>query len=152
MDIGPLNDVSLAFQANVGGGAGSRVGLIGPQFGLNVPGFNFVNLQTFWRNDFDAPDHTYQITLTYNADVNVGGSRFVFEGYADWVPDGNGSTVLGDDHRANANAAPRFLLDVGSYWGQPNKLLVGTEVQLWSNKFGSDRNEVNPQIYTEWVF
>lgn len=152
ISIGPLNDISLAFQANVGGGAGSRVGLVGPQLSFDIPGFNLFNVQAFWRNDFDAPDHTYQITVSYNSDFSISGNRFVLEGYADWVVEGNGSTVLGDDHRANANSQPRFLLDIGNYWGEPNKLLVGTEVYLWNNKYGSDRDEFSPHFFAKWVF
>lgn len=153
ISAGPLTDVALAVQGNVGGGGDSRVGLVGPRFNFDVPGFNVFHMTAYWRNDFDAPDHTYQVTWVWNTDFNVGDSRFVFEGYIDYVPEGNGSNVFGSgEHQENSNGAPRFLLDVGNYWGEENKFLVGTEVQYWVNKFGSDEDELNPQVYAEYVF
>ncbi len=122
------------------------VWLYGGAVDFNAPGFTFFQVNAYVRDNPALSGHTWQTTISWNAPLEPGRSRFVFEGYAD---------IAGSEGAASAYqlAAPMFLLDLGHYAGKDNKIYAGVEWQYWHNKFGqSGVTESVPQVMVKWVF
>lgn len=96
---------------------------------ISVPGFSFVKVNVYWRQDPLRSGSTYQTTLIWKRSFDLGKTSFVTEGFADFA----GSE---GDFSANQLIVPRFLLDVGALAGHKNRLFAGIEWQYWNNKFG----------------
>jgi nucleoside-specific outer membrane channel protein Tsx len=69
--------------------------------------------------DRDATEFPFQI----------GKAKFLADGYFDYV---FGS---GPQH-ANFHFNPQIKLDLGNFYGSPDKLFVGVEIDYWTNKYG----------------
>jgi len=142
-----VKDVLLAGTLEVdGGGAnGFHNYLYGLGFSLNLPKFNFADLNVYVRNDTNQSGVTYQITPVWQVPFTVGKADFVFEGFAD-IAGAEG------DLSFNIDFQPRLLLDLGKVWDKPGNLYLGTEFMIWHNKFGfKGVNEFVPQAMLKWV-
>ena len=163
LSLGPLKDIGVTAGFNYGARNSSfrpnaRVGLLGPTFDFNVPGFTYFNVDVLAYRDAGSyegfgggrlcgrPSTTYQITPVWLMPFNIGGARFVFDGYTD---------VIG----AHGTCSQQVLveaqakLDVGNFWGVPDKFYVGLELQYWRNKFGTRGvKETVPQLVVQWKF
>jgi len=124
---------------------GTPVGNNGLGFSLNLPKFNFADLNVYVRNDTNQSGVTYQITPVWQVPFSVGKADFVFEGFSDIAgPEG--------DLSFNIDFQPRLLLDLGKVWDKPGNLYFGTELMIWHNKFGfKGVNEFAPQAMLKWV-
>jgi nucleoside-specific outer membrane channel protein Tsx len=142
-----VKDLLLAGTLEVDGGAGGGFHnyLYGLGFSLNLPKFNFADLNVYVRNDTNQSGVTYQITPVWQVPFTVGKADFVFEGFSDIAgPEG--------DLSFNIDFQPRLLLDLGKVWDKPGNLYFGTELMIWHNKFGfKGVNEFAPQAMLKWV-
>lgn len=126
-------------------GAGFHNYLYGLGLSLNLPKFNFADLNVYVRNDTAQPGATWQITPCWQLPFSVGKASFLFEGFTD-IAGAEG------DLSFNIDAQPRLLLDLGKFWDAPGNLYFGTEFMYWHNKFGiKGANEYAPQAMVKWV-
>lgn len=126
-------------------GQGFRNYLYGVGFSLNLPKFNFADLNVYVRNDPKQSGSTYQVTPCWQLPFSVGKADLLFEGFTD-IAGGEGNLVF------NIDAQPRLLLDLGKFWDAPKSIYLGTEFIYWHNKFGvSGVNEYAPQAMVKVV-
>lgn len=137
-----VKDVLLAGTLELGDGFHNY--LYGLGFSLNLPGFNFADLNVYVRNSA-SKGATYQVTPVWQYPFSVGKASLIFEGFVD-VAGEEGDTAF------NIDAQPRLLLDLGKCWGSAGNLFVGTEFMYWHNKFGIEGvDEYAPQVMVKWV-
>lgn len=137
-----LKDVLVAGTLELGDGFHNY--LYGVGFSLNLPGFNFADLNLYLRNSA-SKGATFQVTPVWQVPFNVGKASMIFEGFVD-IAGEEGDSVF------NIDAQPRLLLDLGKFWGSAGCLYLGTELIYWHNKFGIDGvNEFAPQAMVKWV-
>ena len=142
--FGPVNDVLIAGTYEFGDEGLERF-LIGGAVDLDVPGFTFLRLQAYHRDDPTRPGSTWQGTVIWNRPFEVGGQRFLAEGVADFA----GSEGAGV---ANQLIVPRLLWNLPLGSDQSSPLYLGIEHQYWNNKFGIDGVVENvTQIQLKWV-
>lgn len=115
----------------VGEDFGYQAYLIGAGVDLEVPGFNFVQLNVYQRFPKDGDGETTQITPVWKFTVPMGKSAFICDGFIDWVVNSDGN------YQKNLHICPQFKFDVGVLFGMKEKsLLAGVEYDYWKNKFG----------------
>ena len=150
LSAGPLKDVYAAFTYEKGnGGPGTENYLYGIGTAWNAPGFAYlnanlyrvkVNNHVFLDYDFlgsetagDAGNgHTYQLTVSGAYPFAIGDQSFVIDGYVDWrapSKDANTQTSVGSSIQVKWDAGKALF-------GEERKLYVGTEVNMWHNKYG----------------
>jgi len=105
--------------------------LIGAGIDLDIPGFDFVQLNVYQR----IPDHgdgkTIQLTPVWKLTLPVAGSAVIFDGFIDWVVNSDGS------YSENLHICPQLKFDVGVLIGMKERsLLAGVEYDYWKNKYG----------------
>ncbi|WP_282376791.1 outer membrane protein OmpK [Pseudomonas sp. PS01302] len=141
LSFGPIKDVLLATTFEFGEDEAEAY-LIGPGFALNVPGFNYANLNFYYRkpdgnrvdrNNDGRPDGTgvWQVTPNWSFTIPVGKSDVLVDGYMDWVVDNDAS------YHANLHFNPQVKYDLGKAlsWGE-KQLYVGVEYSYWKDKYG----------------
>ena len=137
-----VKDVLVAGTLELGNGFHNY--LYGLGLSLNLPKFNFADLNVYLRNSSQR-GCTYQFTPDWQLPFTVGNANMIFEGFSD-IAGAEG------DLSFNIDAQPRLLLDLGKYWGSPGDLYVGTEFIYWHNKFGvKGVDEYAPQAMVKWV-
>lgn len=123
--------------------------LLGVGLPLKLPGFAFADFNLYWRQSYvdTLPDidSGAQITIDWLVPFQLGGVKLAFEGFADYA--------WGEDPKEdNLITAPRLLVDVGDFFGAPDKLQAGIEYQIWRNKFGiNGADEDVAQIMVKWT-
>jgi nucleoside-specific outer membrane channel protein Tsx len=157
LGAGVLRDVSATFGINAGTkstGAAPLVYLPGVTFDLKLPGFAFFSLGTYAYIDRGritgasngCNNTTYQVTPSWALPFSVGGLKFSFDGFVDFIGEHGqcASQIL---------SQPQLKMDVGSLASKPGDLYVGIEWQYWRSKFGiSGLNESFPQALLFWKF
>lgn len=104
--LGPIGDVLVA--GGVNRGHGFHANLLGVGTDLKLPGFAFLQLNAYWRDD-NFNDPTYQITPVWLLPLQRGRVALSFGGFAD---------VMGtDDDGVDVLAQPQLLLDLGALVG-----------------------------------
>jgi nucleoside-specific outer membrane channel protein Tsx len=137
-----VKDVLLAGTLELGNGFHNH--LYGLGLSLNLPKFNFADLNVYVRNSAEK-GVTYQVTPVWQVPFSVGKASFVFEGFTDFAGHEGNSAF-------NIDAQPRLLLDLGKFWGSAGNLFMGTEFIYWHNKFGvKGVDEYAPQAMLKWV-
>jgi nucleoside-specific outer membrane channel protein Tsx len=103
--------------------------LIGPAIDLDLPGFDFFQLNLYRRyNDRNKAPESFQLTPVWKTTIPLADTSIVFDGFIDWV--------FGDDTR-NLHICPQLKLDVGALVGmEKSKLYAGIEYDYWENKYG----------------
>jgi nucleoside-specific outer membrane channel protein Tsx len=138
-----VKDVLVAGTLELGNGFHNY--LYGLGLSLNLPKFNFADLNVYVRNDTVQSGVTYQITPCWQLPFTIGKANLVFEGFSDIAGAEGGLSF-------NIDAQPRLLLDLGKFWDKPGNLFVGTEFMYWHNKFGiKGVDEYAPQAMVKWV-
>lgn len=123
-----IKDVNLATCWEFGKNTDSNY-LIGPGFDLDIPTFDFFQLNLYQRfergsNEFER----YQVTTAWKYTLPLGKSAFVCDGFMDWVF-GEGTT--------HVHFCPQLKFDVGVFAGiKERKLFAGIEYDYWKNKYG----------------
>lgn len=146
LSAGPLKDVYAAFTYEKGnGGPGTENYLYGIGTAWNAPGFAYlnanlyavkVNNHIFFDHDFQASDkgngHTYQLTVNGAYPFAIGDQDFVVDGYIDWrAPSKDAGT------QTSVGSSIQIKWDAGkALFGEGRKLYVGTELNMWHNKYG----------------
>ncbi len=129
--------------------SGTRVILYGASLELNLPGFNYFNID-FLRFDTLEPkrlDSSWQITPSWQLPFNIAGTKWSFEGFADFIGQNNSGSAR------TALTQPQLRLDVGDLCGYGNHLYLGVEYQYWHNKCGiKGLHESLPQALLVWKF
>ena len=134
--FGPIKDVLLAMTYEFGEGDNESY-LIGPAFDLDLPGFDYFQLNFYNRQTEGARagDNVWQITPVWSYTLPVGNSDILIDGFADWVV-GNDSNKRGDYH-ANLHFNPQVKYDLGKSLGyRAQQVYVGFEYDYWDNKYG----------------
>ena len=114
--------------------------LLGVGFDFDLSAFNLIGLDKlrycqfniYARNDLHSDDagfKDYQITVSTAFPFQIGKAKFLADGYFDYI---FGS---GPQH-ANFHFNPQIKLDLGDFYGNPDKLFVGVEIDYWTNKYG----------------
>ncbi|TBU98063.1 outer membrane protein OmpK [Stutzerimonas kirkiae] len=139
--FGPVKDVLISATYERGKD-GNQSYLLGPAVDLNVPGFDRLAINTYYRK----PDGTYgnkpsgqwQITPTWAMTIPVGKSDILFDGYIDWVVNDAGSkNKTGNYMNRNLHFNPQIKYDLGKALNYgAKKLYVGVEYSYWENKYG----------------
>ncbi|MDF2643258.1 MAG: hypothetical protein K0R45_2531 [Pseudomonas sp.] len=135
-EFGPITDVLLAVTYEFGEGDNESY-LVGPGFDLNVPGFDYFQLNFYQRHTEGsrAGDNVWQITPVWSYTIPVGKSDVLIDGFIDWVVD-NDSNSRGDYH-ANFHFNPQIKYDLGKALSlKDRQLYVGIEYDYWTNKYG----------------
>lgn len=146
LSAGPLKDVYAAFTYEKGnGGPGTENYLYGIGTAWNAPGFAYlnanlyavkVNNHIFFDHDFQASDkgngHTFQLTVNGAYPFAIGEQDFVIDGYIDWrAPSKDAGT------QTSVGSSIQIKWDAGkALFGKERKLYVGTELNMWRNKYG----------------
>ena len=135
LSFGPVKDVLLAATYEFGEDDVEAY-LIGPAVDLNIPGFDYFQLNTYLRTPDGKRDgkNVWQITPVWSYTVPVGNSNVVIDGFIDWVVDND------KDYHANFHFNPQIKYDLAKGMGWGEKFYVGVEYDYWSNKYGIDHH------------
>lgn len=139
--FGPVKDVLLATTFERGE-HGNKSYLFGPGFDLKVPGFDYFQLNFYYRKPDGSygnkPSGQWQLTHVSSVTLPVAGSDILIDGYIDWgMNDAGHRSVPGNYMHHNLHINPQIKYDLGkalSY--QPKRLYVGIEYSYWANKYG----------------
>ncbi|ARU90715.1 outer membrane protein OmpK [Pseudomonas sp. M30-35] len=141
LSAGPLKDVKAAFTYEKGeGGPGTENYLYGLGFDWNVPGFAFfqtnlyqvkINKQVFFA-DSNSNGYTTQLTVAGAYPFTIGDQDFLIDGFLDWrAPSDEAGT------QTSVGSSIQIKWDAGkALFNQERKLYVGTELNMWHNKYG----------------
>lgn len=139
--LGPIKDVLLASAYEFGEGD-TKAYLLGPGFDLAIPGFDYFQLNFYYRKpDGDrVPPGAWQVTPSWSLTLPLGRSDLLIDGYIDWVVNskkaGSGRRDQNDYH-SNLHINPQIKYDLGKFFGYaPRHLYAGVEYDYWSNKYG----------------
>lgn len=130
---GPIEDVLWSGTLEWGENVSNY--LMGAAVDLAVPGFNFFRVNGYLRENPDLPGSTWQTTVTWSADFEVGFSRWSFSGFIDWAGS-EGKRGTSAYSKRNLHAQPQLLLDAGHLFGRQGLFHVGVEWLYWHNKYG----------------
>lgn len=104
-----------------------KAGLLGP-----LAKFRFIQLNVYGRSELTpAAAHGFrdvQVTLVAAYPLTFGRTRLLVDGFIDWV------LGLGNEH-SSFHINPLVSLDVGNYWGAPDKFRAGVGFDFWWNKY-----------------
>ena len=138
MSFGIIKDVLIAssfeWDKNEKNGTHDQVNyLLGPGFDLSIPGFDYFQLNFYYRkpDGGNAPSGQWQVSPVWSYTFPVGRSDVVFDGYVDWVVNNKG------DYHSNVLFNPQLKYDLGKGLGYtPARFYVGIEYNSWTNKYG----------------
>ncbi len=141
---GIIKDVLLAGQWNYGYNFDTEFSpnilLYGIGVDLQLPYFNFVQLNVYARNNLDTDKTSWQLTTAWLLPIEYRAVKIEFGGFLDLAG--------GDDDglKTNLLVSPQLLLDMGNFVGKSGKLMLGTEYSYWKNKFGN-MDGVNENVW-----
>jgi len=153
LSAGMIKDTLIAGTLEMG--ENSHAYLLGIGTSLDLTCFSYVNLNLYARKSYrDAVEENTdvggQVNVNWGMPFTLGSSKWVFEGHLDYA---FGETGGSNPKADNLNAAPRLLLDISNFWGNPGHLMAGIEYQIWHNKFGVDGvDEDVAQLMLKWIF
>ena len=171
LSLGALSGKEISFgpvsNINVIGGInwGSQARLVkltpGIQFALDLPGFAFANLDFVYLVDLSAgldgggvpkADGIFGVDFNWAYPFQTGEGSFSVEGHGEWQSSAGNET--GGRQPYQILLQPQIRYDIGkAMWGAENRVLVGTELQVWINKFAVDgANEFLPQFVLVFGF
>ena len=133
LSFGPVKDVLLAATYEFGEDDVDSY-LLGPAVDLDIPGFDYFQLNTYLRTTDGRRDgdNVWQITPVWSYTIPVGDSDLVIDGFMDWVVDND------DSYHANLHFNPQIKYDLAKAMGWGKRFYVGVEYDYWSDKYGID--------------
>jgi len=133
LSFGPISDVLLAATYEFGEDDVESY-LLGPALDLKLPGFDFFQLNTYYRESDGRRDGSgvWQITPAWSYTLALGNSDLVIDGFMDWVVDND------DSYHANLHFNPQVKYDLAKAMGWGKRFYVGVEYDYWSDKYGID--------------
>jgi nucleoside-specific outer membrane channel protein Tsx len=140
LEYGIIKDVFIANEFNHSTEKTTEVYLTGLGVKLDVPYFQWWNMNLYWRNDIKvAGEGTYQFSTDWAIPINLHPKiKIRCEGFADFAGTEGNSTH-------NILFSPQLIFDVGNLFGKPDTLFTGTEYINWQNKYGVDG--VNEEVW-----
>lgn len=141
LSLGPVRDILLAATYEFGEGDTESY-LIGPGFDLNIPGFDYFQLNFYYRQPDGnrVPSGAWQITPVWSYTFALGNSDVLIDGYIDWVVNtkkASSGRHGQSDYHSNFHFNPQIKYDLGKALDFPaKKLYVGIEYDYWKNKYG----------------
>lgn len=131
---GPIQDVLLSGTVELGEDISNY--LIGAAIDLAIPNFNFFQVNGYLREDPELAGSTWQMTVVWSADFEIGQTRWSFSGFIDWAGS-EGQSGTPAYSKRNFHAQPQLLLDLSHLLNQPEgSLYAGVEWLYWHNRFG----------------
>lgn len=124
--------------------------LYGVGFDLNIPQFQFVQLNFYRRNNDNNQDN-WQVTSAWALPFEIADQPFRYDGFIDWF----NST---DDQRSSFNWTSQLKWSASKWLGLSSPLYFGIEYVFWRNKYGIansaqfDTNESNVNLLVKWHF
>jgi len=104
--------------------------LIGLGVDFNLPGMDYANANLYARKQVHEGDFdTWQLTLAGARHFNIGGQRFLLDGFVDYV-------APGGSRHWNLHVSPQLKWDLGASHGAPDRWYAGVELHYWKHKFG----------------
>ena len=133
LSFGAVKDVLLAATYEFGEDDVDSY-LLGPAVDLDIPGFDYFQLNTYLRTTDGRRDgdNVWQITPVWSYTIPVGDSDLVIDGFMDWVVDND------DSYHANLHFNPQIKYDLAKAMGWGKRFYVGVEYDYWSDKDGID--------------
>ena len=158
---GTLKDLGFLVGINWASQAKSRKYLPGIRLALDVPKFDFANVDItlyiddsagVMRGGAPAEDDSFMVDFNWALPFNIGRHEFSVEGHVEYI--GQRENELGDTVKWWILGQPQFRYDLGkAVFDKPGQLFVGVELQFWINKLGDgDTNEFAPQALLVWRF
>lgn len=111
--------------------------LLGLGSDFSLPGFSNFSVSVYQRFNDSGKDNQ-QVTIVWGVPFNLAGQDFKFDGFWDYT------TEVADT--TSSNFTPQLKWDMAKVVGYSNKLYLGIEYVMWSDKFniaGVDENNVN---------
>src|SRR5690554_5498430 len=102
--------------------------LYGLKVDLNVPGFRFMQLNGYRRNN-DGMAGNWQLTSSWALPIQVASQEFLYDGFIDW-------TSTNSEQRSSFNMTTQLKWALHSFFGMTSPLYVGVEYVYWRNKYG----------------
>lgn len=139
--FGPIKDILVAATYEFGEGD-TEAYLLGPGFDLDIPGFDFFQVNIYYRkpDGHRVPGGAWQITPTWAYTLPVGNSDILIDGFIDWVINNRLASTREPgqvNYHANLHINPQIKYDLGKALGHaPKHLYVGIEYDYWSDKYG----------------
>lgn len=94
---------------------------------LTVPGFNYLNLNFYRRNNDGVADN-WQLTTTWAVPFTLGELEFLYDGFMDW-------SSATRDQSASMNMTSQLKWALHPLLKMKSKLYVGVEYVYWRNKY-----------------
>ncbi len=161
LSFGPVRDVGLIWGLNWA--AQPRAALLAPgvRLALDLPAFAFANLDFTWLVDRSgglesggAPrgDGRFGVDFNWALPFVVGEHAFSVEGHGEWQTPRD--IEAGGRQPYMVLLQPQIRYDIGkTLWGHSGRILIGTELQVWRNKFSVEGvHEFLPQFLVVWGF
>ena len=126
LTFGPVKDV--LFTSTIEMSSLQTNYLYGVATDLTVPGFNYLNLNFYRRNNDGLADN-WQLTATWALPFTLGSQQFLYDGFMDW-------SSASADQSASMNLTSQLKWALHPVLGWKNKLYVGIEYVYWRNKYG----------------
>ncbi|MCD6433363.1 MAG: hypothetical protein J7L21_04915 [Sulfurimonas sp.] len=123
--FGMIQDIYIATQINAGSDYTAYLGGFGAD--ISVPGFNFVNLNIYYKSDNIAKNNTYQITPVYQSKAFYG---MHFEGFADIT-------------ERDINTQNQLLFNLNKIFSTKEQIFIGAEWIYYSYDYDSSSSKTN---------
>lgn len=154
ISFGPVRDINLI--GGVNWGSQSRFAKLTPgvQLQLDLPGFAFANLDFVYLVDVGAglegggvpkADPMLGVDFNWAYPFQIGEASFSIEGHGEWQSPADNEVGR---QPYQVLLQPQIRYDLGKAMsGAENRVLIGTELQVWRNKFGVEgAHEFLPQF------
>ncbi|MFY8349477.1 outer membrane protein OmpK [Pseudoalteromonas sp. SSM20] len=129
------------FSSHDGFGSSLTNYLYGVGAGINVPYFDYVNVNLYYRNN-EHGDNNYQTTITWGLPIGP----LYYDGFIDYA-------TSRDNSVSQMNLTSQLKYDVAPHLNLDSKLYVGIEYVHWLDKFGIDGiNENNVNLLVKYHF
>lgn len=140
--FGAINDVLVSTTLEMGDGFTNY--LYGIGLGLDVPGFQYFNLNFYHVSNEVAADDD-QLTVTWGAPFSIGSQDFLIDGFLDW-------STASSTNKSEMNFTPQFKWNLGKNFDTSAPLYLGVEYAHWNNKYGTDVDERVASLLLKWHF
>lgn len=128
--FGIVKDVLVATTFEFGEDATDTL-LVGAGVDLDLPGFDFFQLNVYQRFPESGDGKTIQITPVWQMTFPMGDSAIVFDGFIDYNVNSDGG------YKKNIHINPQIKYDLGKVLGlKERSLMAGVELDVWINKYG----------------
>ncbi|WP_232842795.1 hypothetical protein [Psychrosphaera ytuae] len=158
---GLLSDIRLVMGINAAPESDILKYLPGVQLGLNVEGFNFLNVLIAGYIDDNegianggAPkeENSWIVDVSWSYPVAIQQQQFYIDGHAEYI-NRRKTEITNRETKSWVLAQVQVRWDVGKALSQaPNRLFAGIEYQYWNNKLGTDVDENAVQLLGVWRF